>query len=193
VVGEQTDLSAMIAGVEPVIPLAELEGPWRYVAMGHIHKGQFLTMGGAYSGSVDRVSFGEEADRKEALLIELDDGGFSLQGYDLPARRLLTLDLGPELVHDRPDVEGAIVRVRGEITPEEMAAWDREKLQHSLLDAGAALVRVDVQVRREVRRRAETVTETLGAMDAVGEYMQVKDVPEEDRPRLTELAKGLLE
>lgn len=196
--GVERDLDISITG-EHVIPLAELEGPWSYAALGHIHKQQEMPQQGstriAYAGSVDRVSFGEEGELKVALEVSLDGGG--IQEHTLPAREFQTFDLTAEQAADPEWVEamtvGAICRVRLHLTEAESMAVDRAALQRSLYDAGAHHVVMEVEVERAARPRAERVTEALGPLDAFEEFMSLKDVAEEERPALRDMAKKLIE
>lgn len=99
--------------------LAELNPMWSYLALGHIHQPQEL--GGTshiqYSGSLDRLDFGETHDTHGVTLVEINEG------QQLKTSRLLipptpfhtieihdtSIDL-PELASRYPDAETAIVR-----------------------------------------------------------------------------------
>lgn len=99
--------------------LAELNPMWSYLALGHIHQPQEL--GGAshiqYSGSLDRLDFGETHDTQGVTLVEINGS------QPVKTSRLLipptpfhtieiedtSLDL-PELAGRYPDAETAIVR-----------------------------------------------------------------------------------
>lgn len=207
VLGNERDI-AIIS--EPVIPLGELEGPWAWVAMGHIHREQGLRVPrpdpvgsaliGAYPGSVDRMNFGEESERKVALEVALEGQGADSipTAHELPARRFVTLsptepDLSRFLEEDPPEIEGAIVRVRMRVSEEDASGLDKARVQRRLYDLGADLAVLELAVARGDRRRAEGVTEALDAADAFDEWLRVKDVPEEDRPALRDLAKRIME
>lgn len=178
---------------EPVIPLTEVEGPWKVAPFAHIHRHQVLEAGGTvalYSGSADRVSFGEEAEAKVAVEVDVNAG--TVYTHELDARRFLTIDVvetpaGLDYTGDDTDVEGVIVRIRN-CPPEGAEEWKR----HLYAD-GAAVVRIEPKVERHVRARAETVTEALGEAEAFEEFLRVRGIPEEDRGALREMAKSLME
>ncbi|HXF72139.1 MAG TPA: exonuclease SbcCD subunit D [Actinomycetota bacterium] len=205
VLGSERDV-AIVGDAEPVIPRAELEGPWAYVAAGHIHRAQPIGELGWYPGSVDRMNFGEEAEEKVALEVEVDGEGIRVQRHPLPARAFVTLDLaGPEALEllasgvlswEREagrSLEGAIVRVRVPVPEDRARDVDRAAIERALFSLGAEQVLLRLDVRREARPRAEGITEALAAVDAFEEWLAFAGIPEEERPALRELAKRLEE
>lgn len=182
VLGNERDISIV---PEPVIPSAELEGPWRYVAMGHIHKAQALAQGfGAYSGSIDRMNFGEEDEEKVAFEVDLDLGVSG--AHELPARRFLTLS-ATDQEWDPALWPEAIIRVQ------DCDPAAASEIRRALLAGGAQLVRIQPRVEREHRPRAETVTEALSETEALEEFLRLRGVVEEERPALRDMAKQLME
>lgn len=90
----------ILLGKDPVFLPSVLAHPaFTYVALGHIHKFQDLNPGGrppvVYSGSLDRINFGEERDKKGFCLVELERAGSewvaSCQLIRTPARPFLTI------------------------------------------------------------------------------------------------------
>lgn len=114
---------------------ADLNPGWAYAALGHIHKPQALN-GAAnvrYSGSLDRLDFGETHDEHGVLLVEVN-GSKAVEPVRLPipATPFHTIDLAdpeaelPGLADRYPDRETAIVRVRvappaGDMSRDEVA------------------------------------------------------------------------
>lgn len=189
ILGNEKDIAIL---PEPVIPFAELQGPWGYVALGHIHKAQ--PVGGAegiaplgwYAGSIDRMNFGEEHEPKLALVVELNGAVAAVEQHELPARRFVTLD--DLAVEDQEfDLEGAIVRLR--LSADHAGHVDA--IRSELYSAGADVVIGGAEVPREVRSRAEHVTESLGPEDALEAWFDVKGIDEADRPDLRDAAKEL--
>jgi exonuclease SbcD len=68
-----------------VVEGAELPEQFDYVALGHIHKPQFI---GAthcrYSGSIERMDLGEQADQKGAILVDIGPNGRKEEPTVLP-------------------------------------------------------------------------------------------------------------
>lgn len=100
---------------------ADLNPMWAYVALGHIHKPQIL--GGAenvrYSGSLDRLDFGDTHNDHGILLVEIDRAKrVTTQRIPIPGTPFYTITLplaSPEvelasLVDRFPDRQKALVR-----------------------------------------------------------------------------------
>ncbi len=64
-----------------------------YVALGHIHKAQNLNEGGhhpvIYTGSIERVDFGEVDDRKTYVIAEVERNHTTWKQIDLPGRKFI--------------------------------------------------------------------------------------------------------
>ncbi len=137
---------------------------WRYVALGHIHKHQSLNRDQqppiVYSGSPERIDFGEEKDPKGWVVATIADGPTTwefVEQYRRPARRFLTIDIDVREAEDPTaavveriaaagDLSGAVVRVR--------LVFD-EVQQPRLVDrdiAAALKPAFHAKVERDVRR-----------------------------------------
>lgn len=179
--GSEVDVS--ITG-EAVIPVHSLEG-FRYVAMGHIHKHQALAGVGTYSGSTDRLSFGEEGEPKGVYVVELDPLG--VQFVETPAREFLTVIGGDRVSDVAARAEGAIVRVVDALS-DEVDDWQRE-----LTAAGALEVTVRALEDRHEIRRAADVTEAMGPLEATDRVLDLWDVEQTKRPAIREAVKEVVE
>lgn len=186
---------------EPMIRAADAEGPWRYLALGHLHRAQQLAFG-AYSGSIDRVSFSEEDDQKIALEVTLPDREYAvgevevvesttieLRKHKLPARRFVTIDLThPEYgtVEFGPGIEGAIVRVLN--TPPELVAEVRAKLARQ----NPAVVYVETARERQERAEVSGIAEAASPLEALEPWLEERVEPEL-RPRTLKRARELVD
>ena len=123
---------SMMLGRDPVLLKSDVALPQLdYVALGHIHRHQVLneTPHVVYSGSLERVDFGEEGDDKGLCVFELDPQrgvGDRLRSFEfrrVDARRFVTVDVEIRSGDADPtrtvidaisarDVTDAIVRVR---------------------------------------------------------------------------------
>ena len=103
----------VMLGRDVVVDLEALADPcWDYVALGHIHRHQNLTAERedappvVYSGSPERIDFGEEKDVKGFCWVELARGRTTWEFVELGARKLLTLSI--DCARSRqPDRRGA--------------------------------------------------------------------------------------
>jgi exonuclease SbcD len=100
---------------------ADLNPDWAYIALGHIHKPQALKnqTNVRYSGSLDRLDFGETHNDHGVLFVEVGRTGLTREPEHLPiaATPFHTIVIAdaeselPRLAERYPDRETAIVRV----------------------------------------------------------------------------------
>ena len=112
---------SMMLGNDHVLLASALHRPeLEYVALGHIHKYQVLRREHpimAYSGSLQRVDFSEEADEKGFCVVDLDPSApqgqrvtdFSFQPVN--ARRFVTIDV--TIAPGEPDPTAVVLRAIG--------------------------------------------------------------------------------
>jgi exonuclease SbcD len=184
-----------IPGADPWLRLADLEGLGRFVALGHFHRPQEFRVGDttvAYSGSLDRLSFGEERQDKVALEVDVATGEI-LDRIPLPARRFLTLDYvetpdGPDYTgDDSEDVEGAVVRLRN--FPRERAS---AHMRH-LAERGAAEISFVTPPPAEAVMRSREVAEADDPMAALEALWNLENTPEAQRVPLRAMAAAIFE
>jgi exonuclease SbcD len=134
----------IMIGRDAAVPRSVLLDPaWRYVALGHIHKQQNLNPDAQppviFSGSIERIDFGEENEPKGFVVAELSDGPTTwrfLRQYRQAARPFVTIRAD---VRDETDPTAAVVNaIRQQANPQDP-------------DGGlsAAIVRVIVRLRQE--------------------------------------------
>jgi DNA repair protein SbcD/Mre11 len=111
--------SLMSIGREPAVLLGNIALPaFDYIALGHIHKHQVLNERPpvTYSGSLERIDFGEEKDEKGFYVVDIttDQTGRRQASYEfrpVKARRFLTIEV--EVKEDEPDPTAAIMTAIG--------------------------------------------------------------------------------
>ena len=99
-----------------------LPSAWAYIGLGHIHKPQRLAGMDhvRYAGSLDRLDFGESADEKGVVLLDLGPTGLRCQPVWIPIAATPMHDVTVNhaaaeltaLAKRYPDRENAIVRIR---------------------------------------------------------------------------------
>ncbi|MBM7855291.1 exonuclease SbcD [Desulfohalotomaculum tongense] len=84
----------IMVGRDLAVPASALQqGGFDYVALGHIHRQQVLAENPplVYSGSLDRIDFGEEKEKKGYVLVEVEKGRCSYNFYPLSTRPFVTV------------------------------------------------------------------------------------------------------
>jgi len=205
-----TERNIMI-GRDAAIPRSVLADPvWRYVALGHIHKHQSLNRDLqppiVYSGSIERIDFGEEDDPKGFVVVEIGEGPTAWQfmpGYRRQARRFVTVradvrgtaDPTAALVHaiGQADLTDAVVRVAVQLRQEQEALLIEREIQQAL--QGAYFVAaLQKKVERATRPPLGGVpVESLTPAELLALYLRVKEVPEERAKLLLQYGEALMQ
>jgi exonuclease SbcD len=183
-----------------------------YVALGHIHKMQRISgtkIPMVYSGSIERIDFGEAGEDKGFQLVEIEktDGRWkaSHEHISTNPRPLLTVkakitesskDPTEEVLEEirQVSIEGSVVKVLIDIEPNADSAIDIAKIKQALSKAWH-VVSISKNVARIVRDSSiigDGVTE-LKPMQALGKYFASKSVSAERAGHLAKLAERLLE
>lgn len=172
-----------------------------YVALGHIHKPQVLSgdwRGGtfaAYSGSLERVDFGEEGERKGFYVVDLENGGIASEPHFQPveARRFATVAVTPSPDSPTPSVvaaieqagiAGAVVRVQVKAPRDLYAALDLSTVRQALEPAYDARIH-HLQDAEEVSVRDPRFAGPISEARALEEYVR-------SEPALAKNAEDLL-
>lgn len=188
-----------------VMKSALLDPVWDYVALGHIHHHQDMNKGSyppvVYSGSIERIDFGEEGSPKGFCWAEVARGATRWEFVELDARpfRTIRIDVRGEddpmpIILDecaRHDVTDAVVRVIITTTPENDQKLRDRDIAEALAGAShiAAITHdVDYPVRARLGiERPEGLTE----LELLERYLQVKDVSPARIEKLKEAAERL--
>jgi len=202
---------SVMLGRDVMVMLGTLDKPvWDYVALGHIHKHQCLTLGreGAppvvYSGSMERIDFGEENDPKGFVWVELARGGTSWKFKQVNARPFITLRVDVRGKKDptatvaktilEHDLQDAIVRVIITADPEADLLLQEREIFNTLKAAGANHVAaIQRRVERPARLRLGTSPEGLTPEELLERYFMAKEISPERIGVLLEHARQLLE
>jgi exonuclease SbcD len=197
---------SMSIGQEHMLLPGSVANPaFDYVALGHIHKSQVLSEHPptVYSGSLDRLDFGDENDPKGFYLIDIQPGNAGAQRevkyefHPVNARRFISLhiDIPPEdadptatvtgvIEANQAQIKDAIVRINIAL-PDEMSAKIRDNEIRNLTK-DAYYLSITRDVRRETRLRLGP-----GAMEGITPAAALKTFLESKYP--PERAKVLLE
>lgn len=183
---------------------------WDYVALGHIHKHQNLTANreGAppvvYSGSIERIDFGEEGDTKGFCWVEVKRGETNWRFVPMKARPFVTLSLDlresdnptQEAVNliEEHHLEGAVVRMFLNLTPETEARLNEGIVRDALRRAGVsyvAAIRKDVE--QPARARLGGSPEGLTDKELLERYLISRQISPERQELLLREAERIFE
>lgn len=203
----------MTIGQEPSLLLSNVAIPaFDYVALGHIHRRQVLSEQPpvVYSGSPERIDFGEEDAEKGFYVIEIVTDRATgkrethYEFHETQGRRFLTIavnvgddDFDPtgavltEIAKNKDKIKDAIVRVEIELTAPASSRLRDAEIRDNLKEA--SYFTIARTVRREVRQRlggksAEEVT----PLDALKAYFEDKKVSPERMKQLIEYGDRLI-
>ena len=198
---------SVMLGQELVLPLSLVNNlAFDYVALGHIHRHQQLGQAPAivYSGSLDRVDFGEEKEAKGFILAEVERGRARYQFIQLTStRRFLTIEVQADGADPMAEVQQAIAGhdIRDAIvrliihTSEDKNHLLRDNEIHSLLNEAfkvATVVR-DVKRRSRLRLGRDENIEQMTPLEMLERYLrQARQVEKERMEKLLEHARRIM-
>ncbi|MDI6821328.1 MAG: exonuclease SbcCD subunit D [Actinomycetota bacterium] len=212
-----SEQSIMVGNDLTISPSALLKDEWDYIALGHIHRHQVLEESPlmVYSGSIERIDFGEEKEDKGFCVIDLPrfHRGRSKNGATpacrqtrykfekTPAREFLSLDIqclttNPTLEVLRliaeHNVKDTVIRVMIKVPPHLRHLVQRDEILKSLSSAHY-IAYVDVESLGEnVRTRNPNLTESAGPLVALEEYILSREELKERRDELLKFAGELI-
>ncbi len=200
----------IMLGKDVAVGLGALADPrWDYVALGHIHKHQNLTAGRkdvppvVYSGSVERIDFGEERDEKGFCWIQLERGNTVWDFVPLAARPMRTLSVDCRTDKQPTDtllkliksenLREAIVRIRVDLTAETDALLRDDKVREALRDAGVYhIAAIEHRLERQERIRLGASPEGLTPEELLERFLSNKGYNNSEKETLMALAVGLM-
>lgn len=201
---------SVMLGRDVVVPKSVLADPaFDYVALGHIHKHQNLTMGEpdappvVYAGSLERIDFGEEGQPKGFCWVELARGGTTWEFVPVNARPFVTIradvrqDEHPtQTVLDaiaRHDITDAIVRLIIQTTPESEARLHEKEIDKALGPASYIAAVVKDTERPERVRLGGAAPETLTPAQLLERYLESRNTQAERTKTLLRYAEDIFQ
>ena len=156
---------------------------WDYVALGHIHRHQDLHPGGppsvVYSGSLERIDFGEEDEAKGFCWVELARQATRWKFVPVAARPFRTIRVDGRRADDPTqavieaargaDADGAVVRVQVQLRSDQEALLRDREIQAALGAASSVVVAREVESEGRIRL-GEVSPETLSPLQLVERY-----------------------
>ncbi|GAB4575521.1 MAG: exonuclease SbcCD subunit D [Anaerolineae bacterium] len=192
---------AVMLGRDASVRLEALTGPqddtgpvWDYVALGHIHRHQCLTTGlpdappVVYSGSIERIDFGEEGDPKGFCWAEVSRGSTEWRFVPVQARPFITVRADARdsrdptaavlKAADRLALQDAVVRVSVQLSESNAHLLRDNEIRKALYQAGADHVAaLHKDIERPVRARLGGNPEQLTPEELLQRYFESRDFP----------------
>lgn len=180
---------------------------WDYVALGHIHNYQDVNAKSyppiVYSGSIERIDFGEEGSPKGFCWVNLARGETAYEFVELPARPFKTIRVD---VRGQPDptqaildaiaahdVVDAVVRVIITTAPEEEPLIRDHDIEAALEQAAfIAAIQRDIDYPARSRLGVER-PEGLSPVELLAHYLRSKDITPERAETLRQVAEAVFE
>ena len=203
---------SVMLGSDTVIPKTALaDGPWDYVALGHIHKHQDVNKNRypsiVYSGSIERIDF-SEMEEKGWVEVEVEKGHTTwrfISHYKVPARPFVIIQADLREAHDptaaalaaiaRRNVKDAVVKVKLTLLAEQEAQLRDRDLREALEKAGICyLAAIEKAVERRGQPRLHTSrVESLTPLELLAEYFRQRKVAPERLQKLLAAAREIME
>jgi len=190
------------------IPLSLLtDRRLHYVALGHIHKHQVLSKDPlvVYSGSPQRIDFGEEKEEKGFCLVEIISKKTNFRFISTNARQFLTIEVNLKPTDPDPtktilteikkhEVQDKIVRVIINIPADLNESLDMAKIKKSL-DGVHVIAGISRNVERKERLKidGQEEVERLTPIEALGKYFEAKQYDKTRQKELLQHATQLLD
>ena len=179
-------------GQDPVLLTSTLANPaFDYVALGHIHKYQDLNLGQqppvVYSGSLERIDFGEEKEDKGFCIISIEtnttgphERTTSFEFFPVPTRRFVTIQLEIGENEDATecivaackdtDLSDAVVRILYDLPAGYATPVDLQQVRQAL-EPAFHIAAIQPRFAPTERQRRTGVSEDLGLRDALDRYI----------------------
>ncbi|MEM7343675.1 MAG: exonuclease SbcCD subunit D [Chloroflexota bacterium] len=203
---KQGSEQSVMIGRDVVVLKSVLADPtWDYVALGHIHKHQELNRGQhppiVYPGSLERIDFGEEKERKGFVMAQIERGKTNWDFIPVDSRRFVTIRLDVRSSDDPMtdildelydhEVDEAVVRVIIKATETQELLLDDKPIRQTLRGASyiASIVR-DID-RGQQRRLAGVSTEELTPKQALELYLESKETSDDRKAELLRYAEQI--
>lgn len=177
---------------EPQIPLMDVivsqPSPWDYVAMGHVHKYQDMNKGQQppiiYCGSIDRIDFGERAEQKGFVLVDVTRHHAEFRPVVLKTRPFLQIEIDTgtsddptqfilDKLRDEP-LAGAVVRITYQVPPDRAPLVRTDEIRRAVSHAHLLVALSREMPQGEARVRAEMSQESITPEKALEMYVDLQ-------------------
>lgn len=202
---------SMTIGQEHMLLPGTIANPaFDYIALGHIHRHQVMNEKPpmTYSGSLDRLDFGDEGDEKGFYLVEIETDSktgkrkVSYNFHPVEGRNFITIKVEIKEGNIDPtqnviaaiaghDINGAIVKLQIKLPQESEKLIMDSAVKEALKQA--SYFTIAKEVKRETRSRlGSRSVEELSPADALQSWLNATNVPEERAKILMQYGNELI-
>jgi exonuclease SbcD len=182
-----SEKSVMIGRDVVVLRSVVADPAFDYVALGHVHRHQDVNQGHhppvVYAGSLERIDFGEEKEKKGFVVAEIEKGKASYEFHPVRARPFVTIQVEAEDSDPteavlrqiaRRDCREAVVRIQIRTTLEKEGLIREKEIRAALKDA-CFIAAIHKEVERQYRQRLGGYSpEEMTPRQALEQYLEVK-------------------
>jgi exonuclease SbcD len=156
-----------------------------------------------YSGSIERVTFGERGEDKGFYLVDIDagaEGSTQTQFVETPARAFVAVQVDAREAEDPTErilaaiddavVADAVVRVRYHVDEEQIPLVDQGRIREALTEADT-IAAIERTVDPAERKRRTVVTRESSLEEALRQYVAQHDELDGIEDELVEAARAL--
>ena len=176
-----------------------------YVALGHVHKYQIIRDRNpaiVYSGSLERVDFGEEKEDKGFVHVQLARQNTSYAFHSINPRPFITIDLNlteasnpTNIILDalkKSNIAGSVLRIRYRINQEQLSLLDEKAIKQAT--AGALTMRLQPMIEiNQNRARIPKLNESVTTTPMVALETYLTEVAPERKSALLSRAQGIMQ
>lgn len=193
-------------GDDVVLPLNVLTRLWNYVALGHLHQHQVLRKNPPiiYSGSIERVDFGEAKEAKGFVVAEIKPKQKTTYKFiPTPARKFININIKLTTKDKKPtrkicdaikqkQLKKAIVKVNLTLPETMLGLIDNDKVRESLAAAHhVAGIKKEIITTTRLAAHLENI-EQANPSQALAKYLSAKGKSPKQIQCLRKLAQKLI-
>lgn len=179
-----------IYGTDPILLPSQLAiKPFDYVALGHLHRNQNLNSSGypaiVYSGSIERVDFGERKEEKGFCLVSIPEKNKANYKFiKTPTRPFIQIDV--KLKAEKPqtqqvltaiakqNIKNAIIKILYHVPPGKQDHVDLKAIQYACKDAMYVVGVIPIRKPEIRERRIGAVKVDMGLPELLSIYFNIK-------------------
>ena len=181
-----------------------------YVALGHVHKHQCLRQAPpvVYSGSIERIDFGEINEAKGCVLVAFDGKQATWEFVPLASRPFIEISVDVqqsgdtpmeriELAISRKTLTDAIVKLEITVAPAQKSLVSERQIRQLFVQAEVAHVaRIVIETPEQKENRKVDVTRSDDIpppLVALEKYLRKKEQSEQELALILELGRTIIE